>query len=527
MPCLKVRYILMIHTLLLYGNKTGIALPMCIGEEGVMAAGPTMKATELLRCSDSEFDQSIRQLGMKGLLDTISVLQKEMSREQENFNSLSSELSSLKRNSQQYKQIQREMTASQSKLTSLMNRSMKCFQQQGNQHINKGETTPATTDKDSSSSGVQRRHSARVDGKETDSVKSPIITSQAKSTPNITSEISVKPVLSKPVNNSQEMDKSDDKKVKMTSSINIKPQMSSSQPSVVSASKNTSSSNDHSASKSSILTVNMNSAAKNSTPQSITPSQKAAENNKDKTQNKDSSISHSSMQNGEEKRHSSSIQVIPAVSETTKQTNAADRKNEKETTTTKTSVQKTETPTVVYQGNRPYLVDQNLAQNRETMLDQIRNFQKKTDSQPKVVLQQDKEQKKVYDSSPSVKDNKDGISEVKSENVDSGAEDGSSEPSPDSEKFVSKFTFPQKPKRDPVKLEEKRKARNSDLPVQEEIILQNECEELQTEKAGKKLGFVRDRVGDVNLYSFLIPQNSTLLPFFNDTALQSLTTHLQ
>lgn len=66
---------------------------------------------------------------IKDLLDTISSLQKEMSKEQENFNSLRVELSSLNKNSRQYKQISKEMTESQTRLTSLMDRSMKCFQQ--------------------------------------------------------------------------------------------------------------------------------------------------------------------------------------------------------------------------------------------------------------------------------------------------------------------------------------------------------------------------------------------------------------
>ena len=59
----------------------------------------------------------------------ITVLQKEMSREQENFNSLSTDLGGLKRNSGQYKSVSKDMNASQTRLTMLMNRSMKCFSQ--------------------------------------------------------------------------------------------------------------------------------------------------------------------------------------------------------------------------------------------------------------------------------------------------------------------------------------------------------------------------------------------------------------
>ncbi|CAG2213614.1 unnamed protein product [Mytilus edulis] len=90
---------------------------------------------ELLALSHSEFDTQIKEMSLKDLLDTISTLQKEMSKEQENFNSLSAELSSLNKKSQQYKQISKEMTESQARLTALMDRSMKCFQQVNYQTI--------------------------------------------------------------------------------------------------------------------------------------------------------------------------------------------------------------------------------------------------------------------------------------------------------------------------------------------------------------------------------------------------------
>ena len=59
----------------------------------------------------------------------ITVLQKEMAKEQETFNSLSADLGTLKRNSGQYKTVSKDMNASQARLTMLMNRSMKCFSQ--------------------------------------------------------------------------------------------------------------------------------------------------------------------------------------------------------------------------------------------------------------------------------------------------------------------------------------------------------------------------------------------------------------
>lgn len=65
---------------------------------------------------------------LQDLMGLISMLQKEMAKEQENFNGLSSALQGLKdRNSRQYKTISRDMMASQGRLTTLMNRSMKCF----------------------------------------------------------------------------------------------------------------------------------------------------------------------------------------------------------------------------------------------------------------------------------------------------------------------------------------------------------------------------------------------------------------
>jgi hypothetical protein len=61
-------------------------------------------------------------------------MQREQKKEQENFDSLKGELDSLSKSSSQYKQIQKEMKVSQTRMTALMNRSMKCFQQVSRVH---------------------------------------------------------------------------------------------------------------------------------------------------------------------------------------------------------------------------------------------------------------------------------------------------------------------------------------------------------------------------------------------------------
>ncbi|KAL3852184.1 hypothetical protein ACJMK2_015858 [Sinanodonta woodiana] len=114
----------------------------------------TMSKSQLLHSSDGEFDTAIQGMDLKSLLETISMLQKEMAREQENFNSLNRELAGHKKNSGQYKQISHELTQSQERLTQLMNRSMKCFAQQGNHHQGKpksGSTIPRKNSVTSSS----------------------------------------------------------------------------------------------------------------------------------------------------------------------------------------------------------------------------------------------------------------------------------------------------------------------------------------------------------------------------------------
>ncbi|XP_052062428.1 uncharacterized protein LOC127702321 [Mytilus californianus] len=140
---------------------------------------------ELLALSHAEFDTQIKEMSLKNLLDTISTLQKEMSKEQENFNSLSAEMSSLNKKSQQYKQISKEVTESQARLTALMDRSMKCFQQQGNQststkfpNVYRRNSLKETSkpEKLPVNKPVQRNMSARIPSKEGE---------VSKSTPNL------------------------------------------------------------------------------------------------------------------------------------------------------------------------------------------------------------------------------------------------------------------------------------------------------------------------------------------------------
>ncbi|XP_071081658.1 uncharacterized protein [Haliotis cracherodii] len=108
--------------------------------------------SQLSSCNDEDFDKVIKEMSLKTLMESISGLQKEMAREQENFNSLNAELQSMKsRNSSQYKSISREMVTSQTRLTLLMNRSMKCFAQQ---NLQQGKQGPVQ---------LRRRNSAKGD----------------------------------------------------------------------------------------------------------------------------------------------------------------------------------------------------------------------------------------------------------------------------------------------------------------------------------------------------------------------------
>ncbi|XP_052781664.1 POTE ankyrin domain family member J-like [Mya arenaria] len=95
-----------------------------------MTSTGVVQHRQLLQASDPDFSSGLQDMNVKSLMDLITVIQQEMKKEQENFNSLSEELSTLKRSSGQYKTVSREMTASQARLTLLMDRSMKCFSQQ-------------------------------------------------------------------------------------------------------------------------------------------------------------------------------------------------------------------------------------------------------------------------------------------------------------------------------------------------------------------------------------------------------------
>ncbi|XP_053378096.1 uncharacterized protein LOC123530617 isoform X2 [Mercenaria mercenaria] len=118
-----------------------------------------------------EFDARIKDMSVKNLIDTITVLQKEMSKEQENFNALSGELGTLKRNSGQYKSISKDMTASQTRLTLLMNRSMKCFSQQGNQQ------SKTAVERRNSFQGTQSK--GNVQNRASEPVKTTVVTQSA------------------------------------------------------------------------------------------------------------------------------------------------------------------------------------------------------------------------------------------------------------------------------------------------------------------------------------------------------------
>ncbi|ESO89891.1 hypothetical protein LOTGIDRAFT_164585 [Lottia gigantea] len=114
-----------------------------------MSSAGTIPVSQLLQLKDDEFDTTIKDMGQRNLMEAITGLQKEMAKEQENFNSMSEELKGFRdRNSRQYKQISKDLMASQTRLTSLMNKSMKCFAQQNLQQGKDGIT-------------VKRRNSAK------------------------------------------------------------------------------------------------------------------------------------------------------------------------------------------------------------------------------------------------------------------------------------------------------------------------------------------------------------------------------
>ncbi|RUS74770.1 hypothetical protein EGW08_017468, partial [Elysia chlorotica] len=114
---------------------------------------------ELLKVGEEEFDTAIKAMTVKSLMGVISGLQREMSREQDAFNSLSGELHKNKgRNSHQAKQISRDMVASQQRLTLLMNRSMKCFAQGSHDNNN------SSTNSDCSSNSNSGKTNGTMDG---------------------------------------------------------------------------------------------------------------------------------------------------------------------------------------------------------------------------------------------------------------------------------------------------------------------------------------------------------------------------
>lgn len=149
---------------------------------------------ELLAFSNAEFDKEIKEMSLQDLLNTISTLQREMTKEQENFNSMSAELSSLNKNSRQYKQISKEISSSQTRLTALMDRSMKCFQQQGSQTTTtkfpnvqrRNSLKEANSVEQAGSKPVQRKLSARIPKKEGEVTPLVLVNkTSAKSTPDL------------------------------------------------------------------------------------------------------------------------------------------------------------------------------------------------------------------------------------------------------------------------------------------------------------------------------------------------------
>lgn len=107
---------------------------------------------------------------------------------------------------------------------------------------------------------------------------------------------------------------------------------------------------------------------------------------------------------------------------------------------------KSTAPAVVYHMGRPVSVDQNLGQSRDQMLEEIRNFKRKSDTVSDVRKPEAKEVfstttgKMLEFSNDKLK--KESTVSSSEEEVDSGS--GSAESSPKREKFVSSFSFPQK-----------------------------------------------------------------------------------
>ena len=109
---------------------------------------------------------------------------------------------------------------------------------------------------------------------------------------------------------------------------------------------------------------------------------------------------------------------------------------------------KSAAPAVVYHMGRPVSVDQNLGRSRDKMLDEIRNFKRKSEPNPDSRESLGRVAPTVSESSDDkVKKEPQPVSSE--DEVDSGS--GSVENSPKAEKFVSSFSFPQKSQNAPVK----------------------------------------------------------------------------
>ncbi|XP_013396408.1 uncharacterized protein LOC106163389 isoform X3 [Lingula anatina] len=88
---------------------------------------------DILNCSEDQFDLLVRQLDMQdrmSCITTLSLLQKEMAREQEHFNQLTAQLAQAPDNSAEQDKISEQLVQSQNRLQMLMGRNMKCFSQQ-------------------------------------------------------------------------------------------------------------------------------------------------------------------------------------------------------------------------------------------------------------------------------------------------------------------------------------------------------------------------------------------------------------
>lgn len=147
-----------------------------------------------------------------------------------------------------------------------------------------------------------------------------------------------------------------------------------------------------------------------------------------------------------------SVSVKPSMQNNSVNKEISDR-NVENSNSTKPAVVKADpklvkstAPAVVYHMGRPVSVDQNLGQSRDQMLEEIRNFKRKSDTVSDVRKPEAKEVfstttgKMLESSNDKLK--KESTVSSSEEEVDSGS--GSAESSPKREKFVSSFSFPQK-----------------------------------------------------------------------------------